>query len=306
MIQALSLMGVKPYKTFPWVKVCLPSLNRINGLSRLQYINDGSIDSDSPPELLDRLKSAHQEEVVRAAIAKWPNIQRVRDRDFSWRKLIDATLISEKGTAILLTDSDVFVRKPISIEPPKHSEYFIYLREDIPAYRGKWFTPILEPLVLSFNSGFVLFTRESVDFEFLEYFCRRYIPDQEFLWWSEQLAWAALAARCPNRYFWAGSDARVISGLCSRTDAQMSANKVYWNPPKKRMTTGAQLCSFSGEAAVLHLAGNGKSLFRALGPGTDEGQAISLSFNHDETIGARQRMLLAARLLAVNVRNRHG
>ena len=63
----------------------------------------------------------------------------------------------------------------------------------------------------SFNSGFVLFSPNDVDFDVLEYVCKMYIPNFSYLWFSEQFAWALLAARQPGcskpRYYGRASPA---------------------------------------------------------------------------------------------------
>jgi hypothetical protein len=306
-IHVACLIGKKPIRTYPWVAPSLSSFNRIKRLASVTYISDGTLsgaDVAATP-LTGVVVEPSQEEIVAEFLAKYPHIAHVRKLDFTWRKLIDPPLIC-KTEFVLLCDSDIFVRGGVSIPTPSDRGSIVYLREDIPAYKAKAFSVFREPIVRSCNAGFILYRPSEIDFEFLEFVCKRYIPNMQYLWWSEQFAWAVLAARMPFPAYWEGASARVVSGLASRTDAEMSENVVRWLPRKQPIQSESDLLKYAGSAPVVHLAGNGKPFFAAISTAETPLRDAQLAYSPDRPLGRAEQAILAMRLLYKNTRDRIG
>lgn len=237
------------------------------------------------------------------ALSSFPFLARLRQRDISWRKLIDTVVTQRDKGRILLIDTDVVVRRWVSL--PQENGIF-YTREDIPAYRGSWSLPLQVPLVLSFNSGFVLFDPADVPLHFLETLCRRYFLRLGFTWWTEQAAWAALAARLPARFRFKGTSACTLSGLATRTPEEVRSNRVRFLSSPQRLN-GQQLAAQAGTAPVVHMSGMAKHHFQAICEGSEadppSAAPTALVGELDEPISLPQRLVLAARLLALNIKD---
>lgn len=293
---SVTLLGRKVLK-HPWTGPCLQSFRRISPAG-VMVLSDGTLEE---PEIEDYLGNfgvsgnpvANQEEIVAEALAPYPALADIRRRDFSWRKIIDAPLI---GSADLFMDTDVYIRRAC-VRPHPAAREIVYLRDDVPAYRGGWTAVFQEPMVLSCNSGVVMFSSDAIDLDFLDHCARRYFLGLRYPWWSEQMAWSLMAARLPRRSFFDGRDARSVNGTGTRSDADMSRNVSRLISRRKYIQSQEELQQLSGSAAVVHMPGNTKPFFEALLPGDDDSRQ-SLRVVPDHPVNGWLKAALAARMLA--------
>jgi hypothetical protein len=304
-VQIACLLGKKPIYSYPWVPASLSSFKKIVNIAQMFYISDGSLDPRDIDETLagSVVFDSTQEQIVSDVLAKYPNLSRVREIDFSWRKIVDTSIMC-KSRYVLLCDSDLFVRAPVRVPIPRKGGTIIYLREDVPAYLAKAYSVIREPVVKSFNSGFVLYSPDDVDFDFLEYVCRMYIPNFSYLWFSEQFAWALLAARQPSPCFWRGDSARVVSSLGGRTRHEISNDVVKWWMRKIPVKSDVDTLYYADNAPVVHLAGTGRPFFKILlDPLDGSTENLELAYSPDSCLGPLERVILFGRLLARNTKH---
>jgi hypothetical protein len=303
-VQIACLLGKKPIYSYPWVPASLSSFKKIENLAQIFYISDGSLERHDIDETLagSVLFDPAQEQIVSDVLAKYPNLSRLRKVEFLWRKIVDTSIMC-KSRYVLLCDSDLFVRAPVRVPIPQRGGVIIYLREDVPAYLAKPYAAIREPVVKSFNSGFVLYSPNDVDFDFLEYVCKMYIPNFSYLWFSEQFAWALLAARQPSPCFWRGDSARVVSGLGGRTKEEITNDVVKWRQRKIPAKSEADVLYYADDAPVIHLAGTGKPFFKILlDPLDGATENLELAYSPDSCLGPLERVMLSGRLLAINIK----
>lgn len=300
MLQLVTLLGRKSL-AYPWSIPCMRSWRRIAGCAdAIHVISDGTL-SGNLASLLPGLTVTgapdEQERIVAERIKKYPSLREMRRRDFTWRKILDASICCGSAKTLVYIDTDVYVRNPVRLNA-RFENALTYLREDIPAYAGAWHAPLQEPMVLSFNSGLVAFSPDMIDFEFLEEAARRYFLQLTEYWWSEQMAWSLLAGRAVHRFFWNGDEARVVSGCGTRTSEEMSRNIVKFRSHRKYMKSGAELIEYAGNASIIHMAGMGKPHFKALLPGSDTSPRREVGSTSDPTLTIGRSALLAARLAA--------
>lgn len=276
---------------------------RIDGAHpTIHILSDGTLDGDFGalvPGLEVTGDPGGQEEAVAEALAPYPALRRMRAHDFTWRKIVDLAVCAPagQGDQVLYLDTDVLVRRPVRLELRADAP-LTYLREDVPSYRGAWWAPFREPMVLSFNSGMVAVDPAVVDLAYLEQAVRRYFRSTGVSWWSEQMAWSLLAGRTRGRRIWSGGHARVVCGFGMRTDAEMSADVVKHFARHRYMRTADEMRAFTGAAEVIHMAGMSKKFYEALLPGSDEGPPVPVPSRPDPLLGPLERALVAGRLAA--------
>ncbi len=290
----VTLLGRWPL-SHPWVGPCMRSWAAIQNTQPLiSAVSDGTLtstlvnESDVAPLLkFDDDGGAR----VREMLSAYPYLRQMRERDLTWRKLLDAPLLHRTAPHILLIDTDVLVRAPVSISAMAP---LVYLREDIPAYQAAPFLPLKEPMVRSFNAGFVLLSPSVIDLDYLEYLVKRFLIQLKNPWWSEQAAWAALAGRLPGARFWSGEDACTLSGFKTRSASQIRNDVVRMRSSPHRCSP-EELLALAGTAKVIHLAGMGKKNWGVFQPA--EGGTISaLRSFPDHPINLGWRLMVALRL----------
>jgi hypothetical protein len=309
----ITMLGKWPL-SHPWVAPCIRSWARIKDVDGLLTIlSDGTLDDSDQIELpgLDvRLDARAQEDAVSEGLKRFPALREIRQKDLTWRKILDTVLCPCDNDLLLLIDTDVYVRRQILVDAGRFDPAIVYMREDIPAYNGHWSAPFREEMVLSFNAGFVMFRRSSVDLAFLNHVASTYVLGRENYWWSEQLAWSMVAGRSPRRYYWDGDSARVISGFGTRSETEISNNSVKMFSKYGSIQSSQQMVALSGRAPVIHMAGWGKKHFEALLPGDDTQEVCTLSARSDKLLNPAEKLQIAARLagrgVVESIRRWHG
>lgn len=271
--QLVTLYGQKSAEQ-PWSLPCMQSWSRIACRSEaIHIISDGTLGRDFQdffPHLAVTGDPTEQEVVVAEKLSRYPALREIRLRSFLWRKILDVSLfLPTNARTVLYLDTDVFVRNPVVLKTDFDESSITYMREDVPAYLGSWLAPLVEPMVLSFNSGFVAYRPESIDLEFLDRVTSKHLLSLPDHWWSEQMAWSLIAGRSPNRRFWCDKDARVISGYGMRTADEMSRNVVKYISRRALINSGEELLKCAGGASIIHLTGHAKQFFASLLPGAD-------------------------------------
>jgi hypothetical protein len=289
----------------PWVVSCLRSWARLRGTAAdWHVVSDGTLEQEDVAALaaqLPHLKIHFEEgleERVAKALAAHPAITNLRRKNIVWRKLIDCALAgADETNPRLLIDTDVMVRRPVLLPGGDSLPPIVYQLDEISGYQGSWRAAWREPMVVSCNSGFVLFRPRLIDFDFLEYVARNYLPPGRDLWWSEQFAWSLLAGRTEAPHFWEGASAAVVCGYKTRTQAEIVANRVKFFSRKSRLVTDAQMRERCGDIPVIHLAGISKHLFTALLPGEDGVEPELLRMRLDTPLNFSEKIAVSSRLL---------
>lgn len=247
----------------PWVVPSIRSWQTIEGCDDLHVIDDDTevASADFQAHGIDVgcvYSGRESESAVRDALTRYPTLCTLRAKDLSWRKILDPA-VRFPGERLLLLDTDVFVARPVAM--PAGERSMCFMMEGIPAYRATPSLPFRHPMVFSLNAGMVWYDTAMIDLDFLEWIAARYFLQVRTLWWTEQAAWALLAARQEQRYYFSGELVRVFSANSKRTPHQVRENKtVYFGDSTPLKSLDAMRAHLSG-AAVIHFSGNGKECF---------------------------------------------
>jgi hypothetical protein len=202
----------------------------------------------------------------------------------------------------VLVDTDVFVVEPIAFADQGLD--FVFNGDSTPGFRGKWYLPLIEPMVPTINPGFLLLRPTAVDLDALENLVQRYFLWSKNYWWTRQAALSVIVGRSQRRGIFSGVDVRVFSGDVKRTAKQIREN--HWmyfgsNAPADRGF--AEECLRG--AAVLHCAGRGKKwLELARAWVRCDGAPRILSALPAQNASRLQRCALALRMLAIQIGRR--
>jgi hypothetical protein len=299
-IQVVTLADSQ-YLRRSYVAICVRSWARIRGADRPFWLLDAGLGDDD--EVIDALglrKPPEAERRIQERLAPWPALRSIRSRFITWRKLIDAVVLFEQARHVLFIDTDAYVAKPIAFPQSKFD--FAYQCDDVPAYRGRWYLPLCEPMLLSLNAGFMLFAPARVDLEELERITSRYFLNAKNMWWTVQAAWSVVMAASGACAMFDGRDVRTFSGNRKRTLTEIQRNSVKLTGRSEVIGSEAEASALLNGAAVLHFAGHGKAWINVAESLSDSAAVTQvLRLQPPQLASALERMMIAGRMLAVQV-----
>ena len=247
--------------TKDWVLPCLESWKKISNIDRseLYVIPDNRIseeDVDRFRELQFTMLSSSNQEKIEIFLTKYPYLTRMREKELFWKKIVDISILFSRHEKVVYIDTDVFINHPVLL--PEGDFDIAYMREEIPAYHGKWSIVWKERMVPALQGGLVIFRPSIIDFDYLEYLAKDYFINCKDTWWTEQAAWACIAGKSEKRYVFNGKQVRVISGINKRTLSEIVHNKFkYFGSNKIIEDFEIVKCLVEG-SSIVHFAGMGK------------------------------------------------
>ncbi|MBI1374423.1 MAG: hypothetical protein GC159_17035 [Phycisphaera sp.] len=235
------------------------------------------------------------------ALRDYPGLLKMRPNLPTWRHLIDSAVIAPEADHILLIDTDVFVVEPVAF--PDNGVEFFYNGGDIPGFRGRWYLPLVRPMLPTINPGFFLYRRDAMDLALMDELVRRYFLGSKNYWWTRQAALSVIVAASPHAGIFDGNDVRVISGNKKRTPEEVRRNHWKLMGNSEPVTDRDLMERYIEDAAVIHFAGRGKDwIDLATGRSRDSGTPRFLRTYAGPRATYLQRCLIAARMLAIQTR----
>lgn len=283
-----------------WTKECMESWGNIENIKEKSvYILPDKLLNEEEKDCFDQLNftALEREKEVEAFLKSYPALAFIREKDMTWRKLLDTAILFDNAKRITIIDTDVYIKDRISL--PLSTYDIVYMREDIPAYRAHWKMPWKEKMVPALNAGIIIVNPKIIDFEYLEQFVENYIKNCKGYWWSEQSAWACLAGRCEKRAVFSGQQVRVTSAMRKRTPKEMIANEYKHFGNSKMIKDYAVFKPYLEGGSIFHFAGPGKYMFRDsldfLQNNTTK-NPIEIKAIPEKTLGLKDKVLISARL----------
>jgi len=302
-IRLITLIG-PGYIRRPYVRRCIESWRRILGCERAPIaVNAGMSEKDQKyARSLGLSVSDDHEETVGAAIDSRPALRSLRQRFFTWKKVVDPVVLGA-GARVLIIDTDVFVSRKVGI--PIDCPPFVYQCDDVPAYRGSWRLPLLEPMLYSLNAGFLLIKPDEIDLDYMEFLAERYFLAYPIGWWTAQSMWSTIMAKSRRVGIFNGSDVCTFSGSRKRTPEEVRLNQVKFFGNSELISDRTEALSMIRDIAVVHFAGRGKAWFDLVEEMdfADEERTV-LRISSAQPVSFLESALLSGRLLTVRLRDR--
>ncbi|WP_251979801.1 hypothetical protein [Salinibacter ruber] len=283
-----------------WYLNFIRSWSKIKGVDDLSMLDDGTLSEGSKNTLRGEgftvLDSDYSESKVEEEIGKYKFLKEMRKRSIMFKKLIDTTVLSKECDRILYLDTDVFIRKKISI--PSNIPDFLYSVADVTGYSGSPLLPLSIPLVRGLNGGILLYNPQICDWKFLNEVARRYLLGTGKPWWLEQTCWAALAGRIENKGVFDGRDVRNVSGLKKRTPDQVKSNVSNWVGGRGAYEDPSKIEEMVSGASVVHFAGPGERLIEDFArPSADSEGSHTLRWQEVENASFYERVMISLRMV---------
>lgn len=300
LIQPVTMCGKRQLQK-PEIMACLKSWPRLVGVAPFLIFDDGSLDQEAVEQLsgIGRVvPRAEADEKAGEALKSLPSIAKLRC-SVSFRKILDPVAVCDDSSHLLWLDSDIYFAQRCTIRIPEQA--FVFGVDDASCYGGSWRITLHHPMLLGLNAGFLLFTREVVDFEFLEHLAAKYfLPvTPPYRPTMEQAAWAALGARVSAAMF-SGHDYRIVNGFNKRTRHEHQTNRVKLWSPNTRMDDFDLVRSLIKDVAVIHFAGAGRQMIQRLASDLADAAAkpdiCEIRTQLARPAGPLQRLLLASRM----------
>jgi len=210
-------------------------------------------------------------------------------------RIIDTNIILSSSEKVLFVDSDIYSRGKVSV--PGNFPSILYPASDVPGYKGRPILPLIHPMVVGLNAGFILWNTEIFDIGFLNEICKRYLVQIEREFWTEQTAWSVLAARSDSRGVFDGRDVCNIGGLHKRTPAEVKANVTKWFGSNSPIEDPSIIEAMVEGTSVLHFPGVGKKWIENFAtPREDADEVRTLRWEPVENANFLERGLLALRM----------
>lgn len=281
--------------------ICIDSWKNINGLANQSYITDMglSIEDNEKLNSLGFTVINKEEKCVNNKLINYPNLQRIRNDCPSWRRIIDPAIYLSQYDYLLSIDTDVFINQSIAF--PDWNYKVVFQCDDVPAYRAKWTLPLLEPMVLSLNGGFILFKPEIIDLDYLEFVAAKYFSNIKNPWWTHQAIWSVIVGQCPSRAQFSGEDVRNISGLQKRTPKEIRKNRVKFFGKNKAINNRYEIKSLCEGASVIHFASISKKwIYLFEGNYKIKEEKCYIRANSVPKASSIERLLISLRMIAIN------
>lgn len=295
--------------SFPWVEHCVKSWKNIENADENHFflvqdhdINDETIATFNKFGV--KLKS--NDLVIDSFLKKYPSIKIMREKDVSWRKIIDCVVLFQDYKKIAIIDTDVLITQKIHL--PTSDFEIAYMREDVPAYRAHWTLPWKEKMVPALNAGLILVSPAKIDFNYLEEIASKYLLSCKEYWWTEQSAWSCLAGRYKKRFVFSGQDVRVLSGSYKRNLTDIINNRFKHFGDNKLINIESDFIKLLPKALIIHFAGPGKNWFEQSFKYFNEEPKLpgvrTPRLVEDDTLGFTDKLFISLRLFLKEAKSR--
>lgn len=283
-----------------WTIPCMKSWDNILNISHSEfYVLPDKPLSASEKNIFSELnfKVTEADEEIDDFLMDYPALKFIREKDATWRKIIDVGIIFRKAGKITIIDTDVYINDQINL--PFKDLDIAYMREDIPAYRGKWNMVWKEKMVPALNAGIIIVNPQIIDYDYLESLVLKYLIGCKNYWWSEQSAWACLAGQSKRRYVFSGEQVRVTSGMRQRSAKEISKNSYKYFGNKEMIKDYQDFEPLLNGGSIFHFAGPGKYMFKQSQEylrGNIKREPITIDALNEETLNFRDKIFISMRL----------
>lgn len=285
-----------------WTEPCMKSWKNIVNISPSEFfvLLDKSIESKEADTLSNmgfQLLGDEQEVLVDDFLTFYPSLQLIRKKDLTWRKIIDVAILFKDAHKVTIIDTDVYIKDRVFL--PLENCDVAYMREDIPAYRGKWTMVWQEKMVPALNAGIIIVNPKIIDFDYLERLVKKYFIDCKSLWWTEQSAWSCLAGKSYKRLLFSGKQVRVTSGTRKRSAAEITSNSYQYFGKKGMITNFKEFQPLLAGGSIFHFAGPGKYMFeksRQFLNASVEESIVNIEGENEETLSFLDKVWISFRL----------
>lgn len=302
-IRLVSLVG-RGYIQRPYVERCIRSWQKIQGIESMPILVDAGMSGDEVTHALKmdlRVVSQNDERILEA-LKKYKALREIRKRFLTWKKVVDPIVLGEGCGNVLIIDTDVYVARKIRIPTEEYS--FIYQCDDVPAYRGSWKLPLLEPMVYSLNAGFLIIEPETIDLEELEWIAEKYFYRCKRAWWTAQSMWSTIMARSGNLGIFDGRDMRTFSGSRKRTRKEGEENVVKFFGNASLIEDRKEALDVIKGLSVIHFAGKGKNWIDLVAEiGFKNSSIYDVGVKAASLASGRERAMISARMLSLQLRD---
>ncbi|WP_256009565.1 hypothetical protein [Desertivirga xinjiangensis] len=288
-----------------WVRPCIESWKKISNVDHKKWhlVADNRLSIEDEREFSSLGFKVYNSDESKGQIStflkKYPALEKIREKDLTWRKLLDTSILLKGIGKVVLIDTDVLVAHNCKL--PEGDFDICYMREDIPAYRAHWKIVWEQQMVPAFNAGAVIFDPDSIDFSYLEYLTGKYFLQCKDYWWSEQSAWACLAGRMRNRLLFDGNQVRVLSGFKKRSVEEVLLNKYNYFGKRGVLEKFEEFKPFVEGSTIIHFAGLGKKWFSEsydlLLRSNFQPDETVIRAHQEETLNMKDKIFIGTRLL---------
>lgn len=289
------------YISNDWTVPCMESWKKLKNLSSSEtYVIPDKPLSDNEKSFFARMAFNVMEEdkEITSFLKTYPALKEIRHKDPTWKKIIDSYILFRNAEKIIIIDTDVYIVDDIFL--PLVNFDIVYMREDIPAYRGNWRMVINERMVPALNAGLIIVNPKIIDFGYLEQVVTKYLKNSKKLWWSEQAAWSCLAGKSEKRFLFSGKQVRVTSGMKQRSVNQIIKNKYNYYGKKNLIQKDEDFFELLDGASILHFAGPGKYMFKKsvkyLSSKLKRIEIVSISIEFENTLTTLDKFFIGLRL----------
>ncbi|MDT0688829.1 hypothetical protein RM549_03485 [Salegentibacter sp. F188] len=283
-----------------WTIPCMKSWKNILNISHSDFyvLPDKTLSATEKKTFSElNFKTTNADEEIDKFLNKYPALKFIRENDATWRKIIDVGIIFREAEKITIIDTDVFVKDQINL--PLKDIDIVYMREDIPAYRGKWNMVWKEKMVPALNAGIVIVDPKIIDYGYLESLVLNYLQGCKNYWWSEQSAWACLAGKSKRRFVFSGEQVRVTSGMRQRSAKEISNNSYKYFGNKEMIKNYKEFEPLLYGGSIFHFAGPGKYMFKKSQEYLLQNikpNSITIDAHNEETLNFQDKIFISMRL----------
>ncbi|MDT0650417.1 hypothetical protein [Autumnicola edwardsiae] len=234
---------------------------------------------------------------VDSFLADYPALQQIREKDGTWRKILDTAILFPEVEKITIIDTDVFIKDNVLL--PNKGFDIAYMREDVPAYKGKWNMAWKEKMVPALNAGLIIVDPAVIDFHYLEKLVSNYLNKCKSYWWSEQSAWACLAGKSKTRVLFNGRQVKVTSGMKKRNFLEIQQNGYKYFGKKGMIETYDEFKNLLEGGSIFHFAGPGKYMFKASFAdfqSSKQTDPVEIFTEQEDTLSLRDKFFISMRL----------
>ncbi|MDT0642511.1 hypothetical protein RM553_06660 [Zunongwangia sp. F363] len=283
-----------------WTIPCMKSWGNIQNISSSQFyvLPDNTLSSREEVVFSSmNFQVLNSNSVVEDFLTDYPCLKEIRIKDSTWRKVIDAAILFPKVEKITIIDTDVYIKDKVIL--PMNGFDIAYMREDVPAYRGKWNIAWNEKMVPALNAGLITVNPKVIDFAYLEEIVSKYFKTCKDYWWSEQSAWSCLAGKSKRRVLFNGNQVKVTSGMRKRSVVEIQRNGYKYFGKKGMINSFEEFRHLLKGGSIFHFAGPGKYMFKnSLSEFNKTGQSelVQINTEEEDTLNLMDKFFISMRL----------
>lgn len=283
-----------------WTVPCMKSWSNISNISSSEFyvLPDKTLSRREEIAFAEmNFKVLDANTTVNNFLRKYPSLKEIRTKDGTWRKIIDTAILFPDVQKITIIDTDVYIKDRVVL--PMEDFDIAYMREDVPAYRGKWNMAWKEKMVPALNAGLVTVDPSIIDFDYLEKVVSKYLQVCKSYWWSEQSGWSCLAGKSEKRVVFDGRQVKVTSGMRKRNGREIEDNRYKYFGKKGMIETYDEFKYLLDGGSIFHFAGPGKYMFQNSFADFQKNvmvEPVQIKTKQESTLSFRDKLFISMRL----------